>query len=263
MIKLIKTMEPLILTDNGKYAGVINAVEDFINHNCHVIGVRRTNPFDGFKIGIILYASVPALTDIATIDVDLITSEDVNMDVIWDMMNDNIRKLFRDVVGTMGYWCSLNPECDKKKEKKLSLEKEIIRRHLIRRGTAMSKKYIENCFYQYSLVSYYIFRPNMRIDFLAIGDEPFDRSEFNVIRVTAPIISHLQSRDEVMRVISSQKSAFDAAIVSRIESRAKFKHSGFTMNYFECSSCVLTRTMELVYTFDIKRSIRDAMNIEE
>lgn len=263
MSKLITTTEPLTPLTNGRYDGVIDDVEDFIHRNKCVIGVKRETPFDGFKIPIVLYASSLDSTDIETINVNLIVSEEIDIDVIWDMMNDNIWSIFRAALVNFGYYGSLNPEVDKEKNRKMSIEKDIIQVHVIRRGDPMTPIYVKNMHYKYSLLSYYTIRNDIRIKFLSFCDKPLPSSEFNVIRVIMPIIGHLKKRDEVFNAISAQKSYFDSAVVAMVKSRVKFKNSGLTMNYFELTSCILTKDMRLIYTFAIKKSIIDAMKDKE
>lgn len=260
MSKSIRTTFPLILTEDEGYAGVLEDIRSFIQGNNRIVGVKIITPFDGRKVGLRFYSSGREESDEqdSTIDVDLITSDNIDIELVWAMLESNIRDLFMHGLKTQGYICPMNPETDNKKERNMSVEKMAIERHLIRRGKSMCESYISNVFYANSPITYYAPKSMMKVEFLTFG-EGLDKDEFDGIRVTMPIIAHLKSRDEIINIISNERKIFDAAAVLKIESMQRFKKSGFTMNYFECYSLVLTRGMELVYTFDIKKSIRDLL----
>ena len=67
------------------------------------------------------------------------------------------------------------------------------------------------------------------------------------------------TRKQLIKIISDNKKEFDHVVLDEITSKSIYRKSKLSLNYFELSNMTLTSQNELVYIFDIKKGIRDAL----
>lgn len=258
---LLTTTSPLSIDERCMYTptslqlkGSISDVKEFIANNTSIVGVGII-PFDIDKQCVRFYALKPTERDIEIVSVFI--DGDVNIKDLWNMLNLNIFNYFKKVLAPIGYDSPMDPENDVKEGEKLSVEKWMIRTHLIRKGKAIDFRYAKSVFYQKSIVNRYCPAGYATVSFLQFGNT--SGKEFDAIRVTMPVIMHGKSRSEILGLMRENTKAFNTAAATVIKNSRRFRSSGFTLNYFEISTVALTHSMELVYTFDVKKRIRDLL----
>lgn len=90
-----------------------------------------------------------------------------------------------------------------------------------------------------------------------------DTRYFDFITVEVPLIKHQEllgggEYDKTLENLSSLTPIIDNVVIKYVTQQKKFKDSGITMNMLSCNR-VLTRDMRLVYKFDFKKELVDAV----
>ena len=233
--------------DVVKFHGNIEDLKIFIYEHESIIYIRRVSEYDncGFKI-IMNTCSNREIS--GYLSNQLVDENDLN-----ELVNGNIYKVFK-------YKC--NTQCNKyigpissKRDKKLginySVEKEIIRHEVIDGHKKLSGKYIVEVINRKDAVNKHVCVDKIKLSFA---------KEDSMITARVPIISCQKTRSDLIKILSKNRKKIDTLVIDSIKENKTFIKLGIDINWFECSSLVLTTRMELVYTFDIKKGIRNVIN---
>lgn len=256
------SFEPVYQTKNYAndifFIGTISSLREYLEDNHEFVGVKINSEYLGSGYKIRLFTKkCSSMNYHPNIDVYIICDIDITEDYLYTLLENNIKEYFRYILSGTGYRAPFNPEEDKKTGTYLSVEKQLIKESLVN-GGFLNKKYVRSKYENENAVFMHTLPNALKIDFRQISNAK-SKSTFDSINVILPIVSRGKTRKELIEFIQKNKKTFDQFVINEIESRAKFKNSNLSMNYFELSRMTLTSQSELLYIFDIKKGIRDVL----
>ena len=240
-----------------RFYGTIDDLKDFLSEKSEFVGISLNSDYleDGYFIT--LYDHMQYDHNSA-IEGYLLTDTKIDESVLYSIMDKNIIKYFRKIMDGTGYKPPLSITKDAESGIHLSEEKRIIKEEIVRKRRAIDVYAVKEIYDQTSIVSKYAMRNKIKVDFRQIS-ECKGHYKFDSINVTIPMVFRGNTRKQLIKIISDNKKEFDHVVLDEITSKSIYRKSKLSLNYFELSNVTLTSQNELVYIFDIKKGIRDAL----
>ena len=237
---------------NIEFHGNMEDLKKFVQEHKSIVYIRRTSEYDDgkFKIQLFTYSN-------RYIHGYLIASQLIDENVLNELVNENIHQIFKHKCKErcIKYTGPIAPRRDKRLGINYSVEKDIIRHDVIDGHSNLSSEYIMKVINKKDVINKYICSDKIKLSFMK------EDGEFNsCINARVPIVSCQKTRQQVIEILTKNRKKIDATVLNAIKEHRTFIKSGIDINWLECSSLVLTTSMELVYTFDIKKGIRNVIS---
>lgn len=235
-----------------EFHGDMEDLKRFMQEHKSIVYIKRTSEYVDGEIKIQLFTYSNRYIHGYLTASQLIDENDLN-----ELVNENIHQIFKRKCKERcsKYAGPIAPRRDKMLGINYSVEKEIIRHDVIDGHSNLSSEYIMKVINKKDVINKYVCSDKIKLSFMK------EDGEFNsCITARVPIVSCQKTRQQVIEILTKNRKKIDKIILNAIKEHRTFIKSGIDINWLECSSLVLTTSMELVYTFDIKKGIRNIIS---
>lgn len=238
----------MLLSDESKIYATMGTIDSFVSANPNIIGASITSDHDGEK-AVVRFYQYAIGSDIVTVDITLLTKIKPNIDDLYELLNENIEAFYEKTLEDVGYVAPINSANDEDTGITYSIEKQAIDNKIVKKGEKASTAYFTEIYFKSSVVGYYTKKNNITIDFKESTDPDTNDVVINEIRVVVPINSHNKSRNEVLMVMTGNKTQFDKFVVYQIKKTEKYKEVSLSMALFSDPVIKLSKKLDIEYIF--------------